>query len=396
MGFDQKRRGDPPQGNKTDTWDPGTKTWLRGKLVPDASTGTFKFSQDMDIPTVINQIILASSYADAALAPGAADSNGMVQWWRVDTQVYYVDSKENLTKTGTTPKIFVYRVVPFRVHLSKVAGPNVAMPGFDQLKARAVKRYDYLYTGKNTEVLRFDIDFSVGFANTLAADGYQNSTDVARQESAGNADDSKTVEVAAVPSGSTPGTTPGQQPGQQRQDSTGTSSDGKGGGGQETQTQRVAKTFHDAITNPYDMITLDLEIVGDPYWIVSSGMGNYNAKPVQGVKDLNKDGSVSWQTSEVDVIVNFRSPIDINQVTGMYDFKGSNHQDMSKDPKAGPAIGFTGLYCVNMITNHFRNGEFRQILKGFRRNGQEFKKQGTGQNALNSKTPAETQQGGKT
>lgn len=395
MGFDQKRRGDPPQGNKTDTWDPGTKTWLRGKLVPDASTGTFKFSQDMDIPTVINQIILASSYADAALAPGAADSNGMVQWWRVDTQVYYVDSKENLTKTGTTPKIFVYRVVPFRVHLSKVAGPNVAMPGFDQLKARAVKRYDYLYTGKNTEVLRFDIDFSVGFANTLAADGYQNSTDVARQEAAGNADDSKTVEVAAVPSGSTPGTTPGQQPGQQRQDSTGTSSDGKGGGGQETQTQRVAKTFHDAITNPYDMITLDLEIVGDPYWIVSSGMGNYNAKPVEGVKDLNKDGSVNWQTSEVDVIVNFRSPIDINQITGMYDFKGSNHQDMSKDAKAGPAIGFTGLYCVNMITNHFRNGEFRQVLKGFRRNGQEYKKQGSGQNALNSKTPAETQQGGK-
>ena len=390
MGFDQKRRGDPPPGNQADTWDPVTKTWLRGKLVADAKTGTFKFSQDMDIPTVINQIILSSSYADAALKPGAADSNGMVTWWRIDTQIFYVDSKENYTKTGKMPKIAVYRVVPFKVHLSKTAGPNVAMPGFDQLKARAVKRYDYLFTGKNTEVLKFNIDFSLGFANSFAADSYTNSTDVARQESTGNADDQKPKSIDASPEGSAPPSVPGQNPGLQRQDSTGTSSDrAKGGGGQETVTQRVAKTFHDAITNPYDMVVLDLEIMGDPYWIVSSGMGNYNAKPIQGIKDLNKDGSVSWQSSEVDVIVNFRSPIDINQTTGMYDFKGPNHQDMTKDPKAGPAVGFTGLYCVNMISNNFRNGLFSQTLKGFRRNGQEFKKQGTGANTLNSQTPAE-------
>jgi hypothetical protein len=137
------------------------------------------------------------------------------------------------------------------------------------------------------------------------------------------------------------------------------------------------------------MVILDLEILGDPYWIVNSGMGNYNAKPVEGVKDLNKDGSVSWQTSEVDAIVNFRSPIDINQTTGMYDFKGPNHQDMTKDPKSGPAIGFTGLYCINMVTNNFRNGQFSQTLKGYRRNGQEYKKQGSGKNALNTSTPAQ-------
>lgn len=395
MGFDQKRRGDPPPGNQADTWDPVTKTWLRGKLIPDANTGTFKFSQDMDIPTVINQVLLSSSYADTALKAGAADPNGMVQWWRIDTQVYYVDSKANIPYTGTVPKICVYRVVPFKVHLSKVAAPNVKMPGFDQLKARAVKRYDYIFTGKNTEVLKFDIDFSIGFANSFAADSYSNSTDIARQESTGNADDGKTKELDSAPTGEAGVVkTPGQLPGQARNDATKTSGDGKGGGGQETQTQRVAKTFHDAITNPYDMVILELDILGDPYWIVNSGMGNYNAKPVEGVKDLHKDGSVNWQTSEVDVIVNFRSPVDINQITGMYDFKGPNHQDMTKDPKAGPAIGFTGLYCVNMVTNNFRGGQFSQTLKGYRRNGQEFKKQGSGQNALNSSTPSNSQQGG--
>ena len=394
MGFDQKRRGDPPPGNQADTWDPLTKTWLRGKLIPDATTGTFKFSQSVDIPTVINQIILSSSYADKALAPNAADADGMVSWWRIDTQVFYLDSEENIKKVGTAPKIYVYRVVPFRVHLSKVAGPNIKMPGFERLKARAVKRYDYIFTGKNTEVLKFNIDFSVGFANVLAGDSVRRSTDVARQAETGNADDGKKPDRDTSPEGDQPGTTPGNMPTNQNFSGTETSGDGKGGGGQETPTQRIAKSFHDAITNPYDMTILDLDIMGDPYWIAQSGLGNYNAKPVEGVKDLHKDGSVSWQTSEVDVIINFRSPIDINQTTGMYDFKSPNHQDMTTLKSAGPAIGFTGLYCVNLVSNNFRNGVFTQTLKGFRRNGQELKKEGSGQNALNTGTPSSGTPGG--
>jgi hypothetical protein len=388
MGFDQKRRGDPPPGNQADTWDPATKTWLRGKLIPDASTGTFKFSQDMDIPTVINQVILASSYAETALSPNAADADGMITWWRIDTQVYHVNTEENIPFNNQYPKICVYRVVPFRVHLSKVAGPNVKMPGFDQLKARAVKRYDYIFTGKNTEVLKFDIDFSLGFANSFPADSFSNSTDVVREEATANTDDAKKANKDASPQGNiAPQQVQEANPTQQNNAATKLPVDNQGGGGQETETQRLGKAFHTAITNPYDMVILDLEILGDPYWIVNSGMGNYNAKPVQGVKDLHKDGSVNWQTSEVDVIVNFRSPIDVNQTTGMYDFKGPNHQDMTKNPKAGPAIGFTGLYCVNMVSNNFRNGMFTQKLKGFRRNGQELKTQGSGQNALNSQTP---------
>ena len=389
MGFDQERRGEIPAGNQADTWDPVTRTWLRGKLIADIAEGTFKFSQDMDIPTVINQIILASSYADAALAPEAAE-NGMVPWWRIDTQIYYVETDANETTSGKKPKIAVYRVVPFRAHLSKAAGANASIPGFDQIKSQVVKRYDYLFTGKNTEVLKFNIDFSVGFANVLAADSYTNTQGVVEAAATSKTkQEGVAFQVDASPPGQKAPTIPGQNPTQTNQSGTGNSTDFKGGGGTETATQRVAKTFHDAITNPYDMIVLDLEIVGDPYWIINSGMGNFNAIQVPGVKDLNRDGSVSWQTSQVDIIVNFRSPIDINQVTGMYDFKSANHQDMTKDPKAGPAIGFTGLYCVNRVKSEFRNGEFRQTLAGFRHNGQEYKDKGSGKNAINSKTPAE-------
>jgi hypothetical protein len=390
MGFGQERRADAPSGNEQDTWDPVMQSWLRGKLVPNAAEGSFKFAQNSDIPTAINQILLTSSYAETALAENAVDGNGMRTWWRIETQMFYVDSPENITKTGKLPKIAVYKIVPFKVHPGKVAGPGKNIKGLAQINGQVVKRYDYIFTGKNTEVISFDINYSVGFANALAADGYRNSTDIARAKKTANADGGKPNTLDPGSEGEAPNKVAGSQfAGSQTNTGTGTAFDGRGGGGQETEVQRAARSFHDAITNPVDMINIDLEILGDPYWIVNSGMGNYTSKSVQGVKDLNKDGSVNWQNSEVDIIVNFRTPIDINQVTGMYDFKGPNHQDMTKDPKGGPAVGFTGLYNINLVTNYFRDGSFRQRLKGFRRGNQENKKISPPKDSLNAQTPAE-------
>jgi hypothetical protein len=135
------------------------------------------------------------------------------------------------------------------------------------------------------------------------------------------------------------------------------------------------------------MIRLNLEIQGDPYWIVNSGQGNYTSTPVAGVKDLNKDGSVNWQTSEVDIIVNFRSPFDINQTTGLYDFKSANIFDMGASTSSGPTLGFTGLYRVNTCTSTFRNGVFKQRLSGSRRNLQELEAEGSSTAVLNTSTP---------
>jgi hypothetical protein len=152
----------------------------------------------------------------------------------------------------------------------------------------------------------------------------------------------------------------------------------------------AAEQFHKAMTNPNDMVVLEMDIWGDPYWIVNSGMGNYTSKPVLGLKDLCQDGSVNWQSSEVHTWVNFRSPIDINQTTGLYDFKSLNNlQDLSLSSKAAPTIGFTGLYCVNRVTSSFRQGQFRQTLKGFRvPQSENTKTIATDDQLQNSKTPA--------
>jgi hypothetical protein len=395
MGFNDFRPADAGTANASDTYDPISKTWIRGKLVHDPQTGTFKFAQNSDIPTAINQILLASDYAKKSLE-NVDPATGMVTWWRIETQIFYIDSQDNEAKTNKKPKIAVYKIVPYKVHPGKTVGPNTN-PNYDLLKKKIVKRYDYIFTGKNTEIINFNIDFNVGFANSFTADSYKNNQDLvtgkkdAPAATAGNNVQTQDASPKGNPVFSQQGSNPN---GSLVQTADKQFSEGQGGGGKDTLTQLVAKNFHKAITNPLDMVLIDLEILGDPYWIVSSGLGNYTSKTVNGVKDLSTDGSVNWQTSEVDMIINFRSPIDINQITGLYNFAGPNHQDMTKDPKAGPAIGFTGLYRVVLVTSEFRNGSFVQKISAQRRGGQEIKAIGTKENRINTSVPA-AQTGGE-
>lgn len=358
--------------------------WSRGNLKVDPTEGTLKFTQNMDIPSVIDQVMLTSEWAAVQLAADKVDDDGMRNWWRVDTQVYYIKTDANLTKTGRYPRIVVYRVIPYRAHASAIAAPGSKPKGYASIIRKVIKQYDYLYTGKNSEVLKFDIDFSVSFANVLASDNFKQDADKSKP-----AQDDKKSEVTPTADGqdSSNEATGGFGTIINKATQLLTKLDLFGGDGFDDVRARIGRTFLEAIRSPLDMIMLNLEIQGDPYWIVNSGQGNYTSTPVSGVKDLNKDGSVNWQTSEVDIIVNFRSPFDINQTTGLYDFKSANIFDMASSTAAGPTLGFTGLYRVNTCTSTFRNGVFKQRLVGSRRSLQELKKEGAAGTTLNTSTP---------
>jgi hypothetical protein len=109
------------------------------------------------------------------------------------------------------------------------------------------------------------------------------------------------------------------------------------------------------------MMQLSLDIIGDPYYIAQSGQGNYTAKPTEH-KNLNADGTVNWQNGEVDIIINFRTPLDLEHATGLYKFSAG---------KSAPVAMWSGLYKVNTLTSKFQGGKFTQSLSGFRRPQQE-------------------------
>lgn len=386
MGYDQSRKGDQTTSKENTSYDPKTGTWVRGNMTVNVNEGSLRFAQGADVPTIINRVMMLSKYPETALGSAAPDANGMRKWWRIDTQVFYVNSPENLKKTGTLPRIIVYRVVPYDTHSSAITASNAKAQGFENVKAKIVKRYDYLYTGKNSEVLKFDIDFSVNFSNVLAADNYKRSLDVLRNKETGDKN-LPTPSIGAPSNGVAPQKKEGGTNTQQKYTSLGTLWNWVGGGGKDVEATLAAAIWHKAITNPVDMINLNMDIMGDPYWFVQSGQGNYTSSPYPGVKDLNKDGTVNYQNGEVDILINFRSPLDINQATGLYDFKSSSISSASSS-----VISWSGLYRVNMVTNTFRAGVFKQTLKGFRRPLQESTTAGTLDQLFNTTNPPEKKQ----
>lgn len=362
IGFNALNKGDSPFPKDVGVYDEATGIYTRGNVAVDYKNADFKFNQGTNIVDVINQVILASDYGRNALSPDQRSDDGMIYWWRVETELYILSAPES-NKSGIKPKLVVYRVVPYKVDGSFVLPTNAKRPKLDNVKKQSLKEYNYIYTGKNTEVLDFNIDFKVGFytqlpANTKEGEEKELSASTSAAANEQSLDDQKRANISANPLGAPIGSQ--KTPQQIRTDSIGTSTYKQGGTGFDDNATRAARNFHDIITKGFDMINLDLQILGDPYYIADSGLGNYTAKGVQGFDNITSDGSINYQNGQVVITVNFRTPIDINMETGYYNFGNTQ-----------PVIQFSGLYIVQKLTSLFSKGKFVQTLKLMRMRGQD-------------------------
>lgn len=367
LGFGDTRAADSPFGKDNKVYNVELGTIIRANNTADTSTSDFRFAQKQDIVTVIENVILQSDYCTKQLN-NKLPPDGYRTWFRIETQTYVLDTPENLTKTGEYPRLYVYRVVPYRVHASRFMSVNVQAPGLDLLNKNVVKEYNYVYTGKNTDILNFEMDLYTGFQQMLASDNFQQSQDVVRSSSTANSIDKNSKQQFKLNDGQAPNPSSNQAANSVVYSALDTSSDRKGGGGAETIATRTARMFHDILLYGYDHQILNMEIIGDPYFINQSGQGNYTSKVTQ-CPFLNEDGTIAWQTTEPVIRVNFRTPIDLNQTTGLYDF-GPN-------TSTAPVNMFSGLYVVNTISSKFKDGKFTQTLQGFRLPNQDLTKPST-------------------
>lgn len=313
------------------------------------------FSEGKRIQDMIEQVIIASEFG-RNIASAEADSNGMVPWFRVETQVYLPQGSGQIDKTGEPARIFVYRVVPYKVHRSVFKSPTESSPGIGNLLRQAVKEYNYIYTGLNKDIIDFDIKFDYAFFSSISGDlgqlGSDSKQGAAQELAAGN--DRSTP---AISDGNTESLADGKLK------SKVPSGNQRDGGGLVLHPESlVAMNFNEALVNsPVDLLQIDLEIVGDPYYIMDSGMGNYNVPALGGSINITSDGTLSFQQSETDIVINFRTPLDYGP-DGWMDFPGLGSM---------PVKQFSGLYKVLFVTNSFSNGEFTQKLQCIRRRGQD-------------------------
>lgn len=312
-----------------------------------------QFAEGMNIHEAISSVIRDSEYSRNILkdVKKNIDDFGMMEYFMVKMEVTNLDVINESTKKPF--QNFEYVVTPYKVHYTRI--PTYGQEQIDdkKLKKLSLREYNYIYTGKNIDIINFKLNFNTLFFEAVPASLGNNDVPAAKTGAApNNGVDTKqnptssgTTEKQQVPTPPTkvepsPVQPTGGNAGQQLNDSYGI----------------LAKKMHNAIIDSKaSMITGEIELLGDPFYIATGGVGNYVSTPDG--RGKTKDGEADHVYSEVLITVNFRNPIDINPETGMMYF----------DPRLIP---FSGVYKVNKASSTFKDGTFKQRLEILRIPGQ--------------------------
>ena len=325
------------------------------------------FPQNMTINDAIASVVRDSDYVknilkDMGRKPNVPDQFGFVEYFIIRLEATNQDKKDPLTKKFY--QNFIYNVVPYMVHYTRIPGYGQSTIKEETFKKLSTRTYNYIYTGQNVDVINFKLNFNTLYfeavpeamgnkdtppSKTGAAPG--NSSEIRNNyandysESVVEDDRRKTSQIPKSPVKTIPTSikpTVGVNAGQQKSDPYSV----------------MARHMHESVVNSKaSMITGDIEILGDPYYISTGGIGNYNPASVS--RGTTKDGEADHTYGSVLITINFRNPLDFNSLKdgGLAKFDSNR-------------VPFSGVYQVLTAVSTFKDGIFKQKLDIMRMPGQ--------------------------
>ena len=354
FGFDQSSGGRPLFKRASDQYDEKTGVMIRDGMTIDPKQRAFQFAQAQSLTAIINQIILSSQYAQEALDPKHLTPQGFIKWFKLDVQMELLKLDD---LTGDYAKKITFRVVPYLVHQSIFSNATSAPIGYKELLKDVVKEYQYIYTGQNVDILSFNVQinnlFYAGSNPKQESDAAKTATqDQNTNEKLPSSTSTKKGQAKEVQATNTGRSRPKRDPR--------LLAGYKGGSDQKSVEQNVAENFQQVFVsgNSADLVTIDLEILGDPYWLVDSGFNNYFASAASPTAQITDDGTMNYESGNVYIYLTFRTPIDVNTTSGLYDFS-----------QVGEESPFGGIYRIVLCENTFNDGNWKQKLKCVRMPG---------------------------
>lgn len=298
------------------------------------------------IQNVIDAVIKDSRFYKDQLEVDGKPKNDILKIHKVETQLKIGADNGN----GRNQYTFVY-IIRKQEFTAELLDPNKNTADI----VEPVREYNYLYTGKNQDVLDFDINYKFAYFQTIpylkdkgnnnvssSSDGKINDN-ISEDESQGTSSDGK---------------------------NRGSSVEGVGGEVLNTESSTFIPGINDEngqavdimlqiIQNPTaDLLVTNIEIIGDPYWIAQKTISNKSLKDsFSGTPNVDNVGAVATDESQVVVQVNFKTPTDLNDETGLFD----NIQDSQ---------GFQGKYRVYMAEHRFAGGIYTTVLQMVRMKNQ--------------------------
>lgn len=312
----------------------------------DTTTESFTINAGTNIIEVINMVMRHSEYIrnqfkDPAVEistsgqENANKSNEPIKWYKIQPVVELLDFDY---RTDKYSKKITYYIEPYLIYNSKFRDAPKSLPNYYS------KEYQYIYTGKNTSIIDFNIDFDTMFYTAITADR------------------SKTQKTSG----------PQAQPEQdQTHDATDKTHQAKlqdnvtqPVAGQADQVEPASPDSKGTLLNDFsksimsssrgDMITVNLKIIGDPELIKQDDVFvNPANNPNQGNKEFidPKTNSLIFDAGEVFALLKFKTPVDYDDETGLMKFQSYQ------------TSVFSGLYKIIMVDNEFSQGKFTQTLQ---------------------------------
>lgn len=323
----------------------------------------FQLNQGMSISDVITIVVCSSEYIRKQFTePSHGESpkknepgknkEAPLDWFKILPIVANLDPDDSM---GTMSKRFEYTVDKFKIYQTKI--PTAPM----SCAPEPTKEYNYIYTGKNKDVLNFDLNF----ANLYKT--YYNNSGVAVSSAMGPTkkpqvdDPTKTNETAEnieKLKGINPTTTPSRA-------LTGTTDVHKSMPTIDAKGQTIADFYKTQLERSVDLLSVDLKIVGDPDFIKQDDI-RYQSfwSKIGNEKNPGKYSStddfegIKYDEGSVFIKVNFNTITDYSE---------------SGIAATNAACSFSGFYNILEVEHSFQGGRFEQTLKIVRHGIQETK-----------------------
>lgn len=328
-----------------------TTTSIAESLGTSAAQPTIQFKEGDNIHDIITATIRDSAYVREKLEKIDVDDYGRINYFLIRL---HVENKDKINSPKGRPyQKFTYIVTEHKVHYTFI--PTYATSQAidkNKLKTQVLRDYNYLYTGKNVDITAFKLDYNYLYFEAIPrALGRNNDTGLANATSKNNS-----IERS--------GTNPidslfGRTETQTDSDQAAVHSPGLINSGQPNSDPytAMARNMHLALVNSVSRVTGDLEIIGDPFYLVTGGIGNYNPKPSETQQGVTTDNEADRFYGQVLISLTFRNPVDIDEVTGSLKF----------EPSSADA---SGVFMVTEAVSSFKEGLFKQRLKLVRVPGQ--------------------------
>jgi len=374
----------------------------------DLSKGNFAIPAGTSIQEIINKVILQSKFLQDQIPDAAANqtseqtvaaNQAVLNTFKTVVQTSYGGVNSAGTQTAAAKdqirnryaKAFKYGIHQYHNY----SVPHPAAPQATDSRQQTVKAYNYLYTGKNIDILDLKIDLDMTFytaVNTYTAEN------AASNPTASSASDTKTAN-SATPSITTTllgalGIIPGlsqvlnaipiriRNIVNDQRDNMGMNiiSNPKA----QVAANLMRSIYTDSVTP--GMINLNLRIVGDPT-LLKQDDWLYTPSPTTSTNWLSaisqslfaqKYGQIKMDDGALIASVTVNTPVDIDI-------------DQQNKGLVSPAIGsvpslFSGQYEIRTIKNTFSGGKFEQVLTMNRLPNSDIVGSGVIQNATNNRS----------